>query len=55
MMAGSGRLSGRVCVVTGASGGIGAASVEAFSREGASVVGVDVREGAQATSPSRPT
>jgi NAD(P)-dependent dehydrogenase (short-subunit alcohol dehydrogenase family) len=42
MMSTSGRLSGRVCVVTGASGGIGAASVEAFQREGATVVGVDV-------------
>jgi len=42
----SGRLGGRVCVVTGASGGIGAASVEAFQREGATVVGVDVLEGA---------
>ncbi len=37
-----GRLSGRVCVVTGAAGGIGAATVEMFQREGASVAGVDV-------------
>jgi NAD(P)-dependent dehydrogenase (short-subunit alcohol dehydrogenase family) len=44
-MAAGGRLEGRVCVVTGASGGIGAASVELFSREGAKVVGVDLREG----------
>jgi NAD(P)-dependent dehydrogenase (short-subunit alcohol dehydrogenase family) len=44
-MAADGRLEGRVCVVTGASGGIGAASVELFSREGAKVVGVDLREG----------
>jgi NAD(P)-dependent dehydrogenase (short-subunit alcohol dehydrogenase family) len=35
-----------VCVVTGASGGIGAASVDAFHREGATVVGVDLLEGA---------
>jgi len=41
-----GRLAGRVCIVTGASGGIGAASVEAFRREGATVVGVDLLEGA---------
>jgi NAD(P)-dependent dehydrogenase (short-subunit alcohol dehydrogenase family) len=41
-----GRLAGRVCVVTGASGGIGAASVEVFRREGATVVGVDLLEGA---------
>jgi len=44
MMSGSqGRLSGRVCVVTGASGGIGAATVELFRREGATVVGVDLQ------------
>jgi NAD(P)-dependent dehydrogenase (short-subunit alcohol dehydrogenase family) len=43
MMAQAGRLDGRVCVVSGASGGIGAASVELFSREGAKVVGVDLQ------------
>jgi NAD(P)-dependent dehydrogenase (short-subunit alcohol dehydrogenase family) len=43
MMAAAGRLEGRVCVVTGANGGIGAATVEVFQREGASVVGVDLR------------
>jgi NAD(P)-dependent dehydrogenase (short-subunit alcohol dehydrogenase family) len=43
MMAAPGRLQGRVCVVTGASGGIGAATVEVFQREGATVVGVDLR------------
>ncbi len=42
-MAQAGRLDGRVCVVSGASGGIGAASVELFSREGAKVVGVDLQ------------
>jgi len=31
-----------VCVITGAAGGIGAASAEAFAREGARVVGVDL-------------
>jgi NAD(P)-dependent dehydrogenase (short-subunit alcohol dehydrogenase family) len=36
------RLSGRVCVVTGASGGIGAATVTRFQEEGATVVGVDL-------------
>ncbi len=41
-MATAGRLEGRVCVVTGARGGIGAASVETFQREGAKVVGVDL-------------
>ena len=37
-----GRLEGKVCVVTGAKGGIGAAAVEAFRREGATVAGVDL-------------
>jgi NAD(P)-dependent dehydrogenase (short-subunit alcohol dehydrogenase family) len=46
MMAATGRLAGRVCVVTGASGGIGAASVEAFQQAGAKVVGVDLLAGA---------
>jgi NAD(P)-dependent dehydrogenase (short-subunit alcohol dehydrogenase family) len=40
----SGRLDGKVCVITGAAGGIGAASAELFAREGARVVGVDLRE-----------
>ncbi len=44
-MSAAGRLAGRVCVVTGASGGIGAATVELFQREGATVVGVDVQPG----------
>jgi NAD(P)-dependent dehydrogenase (short-subunit alcohol dehydrogenase family) len=38
----AGRLEGKVCVVTGAKGGIGAATVEAFRREGAKVAGVDL-------------
>jgi NAD(P)-dependent dehydrogenase (short-subunit alcohol dehydrogenase family) len=38
------RLDGKVCVVTGAAGGIGAATAEVFEREGARVVGVDLRE-----------
>ena len=42
----AGRLDGKVCVITGAAGGIGAATVEAFSREGAKVVGVDLLDGA---------
>jgi NAD(P)-dependent dehydrogenase (short-subunit alcohol dehydrogenase family) len=40
------RLDGKVCVVTGASGGIGAATVAIFKREGARVVGVDLSPGA---------
>jgi NAD(P)-dependent dehydrogenase (short-subunit alcohol dehydrogenase family) len=43
MMAQGGRLEGRVCVVSGASGGIGAATVELFMREGAKVVGADLQ------------
>ena len=42
----AGRLEGKVCVITGAAGGIGAATVEAFQREGARVAGVDLLEGA---------
>jgi NAD(P)-dependent dehydrogenase (short-subunit alcohol dehydrogenase family) len=41
-----GRLSGKVAIVTGAASGIGKASVELFRREGATVVGADVGEGA---------
>jgi NAD(P)-dependent dehydrogenase (short-subunit alcohol dehydrogenase family) len=41
-----GRLEGKVAVVTGAAGGIGAATVEVFRREGAKVVGVDLLDGA---------
>src|SRR5579884_1701284 len=43
------RLEGKVCVVTGAAGGIGAATAERFEREGARVVGVDLREHAVGT------
>jgi NAD(P)-dependent dehydrogenase (short-subunit alcohol dehydrogenase family) len=39
------RLEGKVCVITGARGGIGAASAELFAREGAKVVGVDMLPG----------
>jgi NAD(P)-dependent dehydrogenase (short-subunit alcohol dehydrogenase family) len=38
------RLAGRVCVITGAAGGIGSATAAVFEREGATVVGVDLRE-----------
>ena len=36
------RLEGKVCVITGAAGGIGTATSTRFEREGARVVGVDV-------------
>ena len=40
-----GRLEGKVCVITGAKGGIGAASAELFAAEGATVAGVDLKPG----------
>jgi len=39
----SGRLEGKVAIVTGAASGIGKASVELFRREGATVVGADLK------------
>jgi NAD(P)-dependent dehydrogenase (short-subunit alcohol dehydrogenase family) len=39
-----GRLDGKVCVVTGASSGIGAESARVFMAEGARVAGVDLRD-----------
>jgi len=38
----AGRLSGKVCVITGTGGAMGRASALTFAREGASVVGCDV-------------
>jgi NAD(P)-dependent dehydrogenase (short-subunit alcohol dehydrogenase family) len=39
----AGRLEGKVCVVTGAASGIGAASARLFREEGAQVAGIDLR------------
>jgi NAD(P)-dependent dehydrogenase (short-subunit alcohol dehydrogenase family) len=39
------RLEGKVCVITGAAGGIGRATADVFKREGATVVGVDLNDG----------
>jgi len=39
-----GRLEDKVCVITGAASGIGAATAELFESEGATVVGVDLRD-----------
>ncbi len=43
-----GRLTGKIAIVTGAASGIGKATVELFRSEGATVVGADVAEGADA-------
>jgi NAD(P)-dependent dehydrogenase (short-subunit alcohol dehydrogenase family) len=42
------KLAGKVAIVTGAASGIGKATVELFRREGATVIGADVSEGADA-------
>jgi len=47
------RLEGKVCVITGASGGIGSSTAELFAREGATVVGVDLLPAHRASSRSR--
>jgi NAD(P)-dependent dehydrogenase (short-subunit alcohol dehydrogenase family) len=43
----SGRMQDRVCVLTGAASGIGAETARQFAADGAIVMGVDLREGAE--------
>ncbi len=38
------RLEGKVCVITGAAGGIGASAAELFRGEGATVIGIDLSD-----------
>ena len=38
----AGRLTGRVCIITGTGGSIGRATALAFAREGAAIAGCDV-------------
>ncbi len=42
------RLEGKIAVVTGAASGVGKATAELFVKEGAKVVGVDLKEGSMA-------
>ncbi|MDX6564239.1 MAG: hypothetical protein QOD65_4053, partial [Gaiellales bacterium] len=41
----SGRLSGKVCVVTGTGGSMGRATALTFAREGGLIIGCDIAPG----------
>jgi len=41
----SGRLAGKVALITGTAGGQGRAAAEMFAAQGAKIVGCDVKEG----------
>ena len=45
----TGRLAGKVCMITGTGGSMGGAAAEIFAREGAKIVGCDVNAQAAQT------
>jgi NAD(P)-dependent dehydrogenase (short-subunit alcohol dehydrogenase family) len=51
--AGTGRLEGKVCIITGAANGLGRVAAEIFAQQGARVVIADVSDGAEAVAAIR--
>jgi NAD(P)-dependent dehydrogenase (short-subunit alcohol dehydrogenase family) len=47
------RLAGKVCFITGTAGGQGAAAGALFTREGATVVGCDIKDGVDLAEPAQ--
>jgi len=47
------RLDGKVCFITGTAGGQGAAAADLFTREGATVVGCDIKDGVDLADPDQ--